>query len=473
MSNRRQRRAKQVRRTNQRAALRLRRPPLPGEIVAQMLCNAADELLGPSMLRAELAASDIAAPAWATIFDSPRSAAEHVAYPAFALTRMLESQVISTDQLVLDAALALALLLASSDATDADLASASAELVAKLREAGASEPAWVSELGHYELAETWIMRDPWCTQIDLLIGVSAPDPKDDHTLVVQGDQLRGFQIQRAFVEDPVGTLVPRLREVLAKAEPRDQLLGVLELLHPATAGGLLQGLIEGTWDADGADLRGSDDDLHAFSIVQSRFELLSAVHRETDRERWYGSPVSTELDDLQPDEFRERFAASDAYRAEDAITDRAARLVCDVISDHRLSVWRAQFGPEQAAELLEYLFGAAREIEGDAVDELAAGVLATMRAYARYADELLGIAADVTEITIDVIDDELSLQVVATLMGIDVNVQRRPGMADRMVAAMVADGVEIGDQVSMDAWIREFNERPFEDRDAFFEGDDG
>lgn len=50
-----------------------------------MLRNTADELLGPSMLQAELAASDIAEPAWAAIFDAPRSAAEHVVYRALTL----------------------------------------------------------------------------------------------------------------------------------------------------------------------------------------------------------------------------------------------------------------------------------------------------------------------------------------------------------------------------------------------------
>ena len=31
--------------------------------------------------------------------------------------------------------------------------------------------------------------------------------------------------------------------------------------------------------------------------------------------------------------------------------------------------------------------------------------------------------------------------------------------------AMLADGVDVTDQRAVDRWIREFNERPFEERD--------
>jgi hypothetical protein len=165
------------------------------------------------------------------------------------------------------------------------------------------------------------------------------------------------------------------------------------------------------------------------------------------------------------------FMGSDEFRAEPNTSERAAELITSWVDNHGPAD-RAQFGPLEVCDLVEDgLHGVTPDADDDdgASIQLHSQLLATVRAWARFAAAHAGVSDLATQLTLEAIDDQ-PLALLASMRGVAPEIVPNPGMADRMVRAMIADGVEIGDQAAMDAWIVEFNKRPLNERDEIIDG---
>jgi hypothetical protein len=399
MSNRpkrQQKRAKQVRRTNQRAARRGQRPPTPEELTRRMLLQASELLAkDDSQLTAEMIASDLAATAWNRLFGAPTDEQQQMSAPELSVVRMLATQVHATDQRVRDTALALTLVVVAFDPSDAELTTEGPALVKALGAAGARVPRWADDVGGYEVTEAWQARDPWGTQFDLLIGFRDPSG-NEHTLVTMGDEASGYQLTEAHIDEPIGELAARLQQVIdEEADERQRTLQVFEQLSPARAGYLLQALVEGTFDADAQELNESESSLSGCSQIFARFDLLHRTLSDTDE--WGSSSFASELDERSADELHDAFVASEQRAAESGATDDAARAVTTWVSSDKGPVHNAVFAPLHVMQFID---------EGVPAGADAGAIAAALRAWARYAASHAPISDAATDIVVQFIDSQ-------------------------------------------------------------------
>lgn len=428
---RQQKRAKQVRRTNQRAAQREQRPPTPEEITRRMLLQAHELLTeDDSLLNAEMIASDLAAPAWDALFTASAEEQESMPEPELRVLEILSVQRAATDQRVLDTALALALVATSFSPDDEQVARHGAELAEALRGAGATDPSWAGDIGQYEVTEAWQARDPWGTQFDLLIGFRDPSG-NEHTLVVMGDEASGHQITDAHVDEPIAALVARMQELIdSESDERQRTLQLFEQLSPARAGGLMHGVVEGTVEAQADELAESDDGLSGCSQIFARYALLKDQLFESLKDEWYSSPFTSALDEGTFDTLHEAFAASTQRAAETDASDEAVRAIADWVFN-RGPAHRAVFAPLHVMQFVEEGIPArAEEFDADATRLRAWSneLVAAMRAWARFAASHAPIDDAATDIVVEFIDSQHP-QVLLAGSGIDMVLRPTPGTA--------------------------------------------
>lgn len=453
MSNKRQqRRAKQVRRTNVRASQRAKRPPTPGEIALRLIRDFAVPLASRDPLDAELVASALMGTGWQQVLTSPAEEANELPHPALAVISLMRNLRVEAGELA-DAALALAHALCVADREDPQVAAAGGVLVEQLRAAGAQDPLWAGETGRYELIAAHDVRDAWMDEHQLVLGFR-DEAGREHGLLMTIDRTEGMQLAQLEIIDKREQMLEDVRTSIAKSDAPD--LAVVEELTPARAGGLLQAAIEGTFDEGGDLLLESDqDELDLLQVVLARFELLEAAV-EADADEANATPFSSEFDDESFDRLVERFTASEELAAESDATPRTVELLLRWV--HDLAYPRALFGPVQVQDvLLDYVPREVTDVEERAT--IAAPMVATARAWARFCARVAGLADAVVKDVIDAIDHygpqhaQAMAADPASLLGSGHVGEDLNRIVAQMTEQMREAGVDLGDPVAVREWM--------------------
>jgi hypothetical protein len=340
MSQRRQqRRAKQVRRTNVRAAQRAKRPPTPTDIALRVVRDHAVPLASRDPLDAELVSSVLMAGGWEHVLEAPADIANELPHPALPVISLLRNLRVEPGELA-DAALALAHALVAADRQDPQVVAAGGVLVEQLREAGASDPVWAGETGNYELRAAFDIHDVWIVQHQLLL-TFVDGAGREHGLMVLIDREHGLQVVELEVIDDPGTALAEMRATLAAGDEA-AFMRIAEI-SPARAGGMLKGALEGTFNAHGDELvEGGDAEL--LQVLIAREELLAEV-AAADWDEANGTVFDSDLEALQPDALRARFESSAERAAAPGATDEAITPLIEWVQ--RYAYPRALFGPAQ------------------------------------------------------------------------------------------------------------------------------
>ena len=454
MANKRQqRRAKQVRRTNVRAAQRAKHPPTPADIAARLVRDFAVPLASRDPLDAELVASATMKTGWEQVLSAPEGTEPgelpHPALPVVSLLRQFRS----TPGPLLDAALALAHALAVADREDPQLVAAAGVLVEQLREAGGQDPVWAGETGSYELVAAHDVRDAWMDEHQLVLGFRDEHGRE-HGFVISIDRIEGMQLAQIEVVDQREQMLDEVRESIAASDDPD--LAVVEELTPARAAGLLGAAIEGTFD-EGGDLllESQHDELDLLHVVLARMDLLEQ-HAEADPNEAAATPFDSEFDDEAFDALVARFEAADERAAEPDATDEAIRLLLRWV--HDLAYPRALFGPAQVQEVL--LDVAPREVT-DPTERAAlpAALVAACRAWARFCARTVNVAPAVLDDVLQAIDHYAPQHEQAmaadpnSLLGSGHNGDDLNALVAQMTERMQSDGVDLGDTVAVREWM--------------------
>lgn len=435
---RQQRKAKQARRTNQRAAIREQRRPTAAETIATLLAVERERLLDEDPIGAELVASSILAAWYEEAFEDPDGIDEDEP-PALPLVRSIASVLdeLAAEPRHLDAVVALVAAVKSLDPAAEELTDAAVELLADLRSRGATGPAWAAADPEWTLAEAWVARDVWDTTYDLVTRWRSA-AGSEHALITSIAEGADYQFCAVDLAVDLDEVLEHYRAAFDRDDVRELL--VLEQITPTKAGSRLQAGIENTWEEDGAWLVDSGASLELLAIVENRFERLLPL-RTTNGDEWSdGGPVTSELDDLARPQLIERFTASDELAgARAAVRDQAPDLVEH--AQYR-AVYLAQCTPDHAEALLVALMRAAGE---DADLDAAAEAV---RCWSRFTARHAGLPAAALDATLARVAE---VHARATAEGIDALAGQTP--SDRFLDRARAAGVDVDDRNAMQAYV--------------------
>ncbi len=453
MSNKRQqKRAKQVRRTNVRAAQRAKRPPTPAEIAARLVRDFQMPLASRDPLDAELVASRLMHSGWEHVLAAPAEAANDLPHPALPVISLLRNLRVQPGELA-DAALALAHALAVADREDPQVAAAGGVLVEQLREAGAADPVWAGETGRYELVAAHDVRDVWMDEHQLVLGFR-DEHQREHGLLVTIDRTEGMQLARLEVIDERERMLADVRESIAASDDAD--LAVVEELSPARAGGLMQAALAHTIDEGGDLLLESDqDEFDLLQVVMARLEILEAAV-EADWDEAHATPFDADFDEAPVETLVERFSWSDERAAEPDASDVAIALLMRWV--HDLAYPRALFGPVQVQDvLLDYV---PRTVtDPDARIAMCGPMVATCRAWARYCARIVGLAPAVVDDVLAAIEhyapqhEQAMRAAPGSLLGSGHTGADLNAAVAEMTQRMRDDGIDLDDPVAVRHWM--------------------
>lgn len=451
-NNRQQRRAKQVRRSNVRAAQRAKRPPTPDEIALRLIRDFAVPLASRDPLDAELVASALMGTGWKQVLDSPAEEANELPHPALAVISLMRNLQVEAGDLA-DCALALAHALCVADREDPQVAAAGGVLVEQLRAAGAQDPIWAGETARYELVDAHDVRDIWMDEHQLVLGFRDESGRE-HGLLMTIDRTEGMQLAEIQVIDQREKMLTDIRKAIADSD--DSETAVVEELSPARAGGLLQAAIEGTFD-EGADLllETDENELDLLQVVLARFELLEPALEDATEEA-NATPFDSEFDEESFDKLVERFSASDELASEPDATPRSIELLLRWV--HDLAYPRALFGPVQVHELLlDYVPRTVQDRAERAT--IATPMIATTRAWARFCVGVVGLGDAVADDVLKAIEHYAPQheQVMAADPGSLLGTGHIGEDLNRFVAQMTEQmrdaGVDLEDTVAVREWM--------------------
>lgn len=229
------------RKSGSRPTNRTHRPKSQGpskpQLAAKLVVAVADEIDRGEPLRAEIAASLLAADAYPHHWADPESIR-----PATAILSLLQHL---RDPQLLNEGFALAVALKSLDPEDDDVVATADETTKKLRFLGGRGPSWSgNEIGEPDYVGAWRVRDLWGDQETVYLGFRYGDDVPVHTVAFVIDRVDGGgELVDAFV---AGT-ERELRDAWEKeqAENPDADLMTFEELSLDAAGVLLLDGLEG------------------------------------------------------------------------------------------------------------------------------------------------------------------------------------------------------------------------------------
>ncbi|MCW2928993.1 MAG: hypothetical protein JWM86_2961 [Thermoleophilia bacterium] len=381
-SRRNQRRAKQVRRTNVRAARHAQQPPTPEQIALRIVREYAEPLNSRDPVDAEAIASFLMATGYEQLLALDPELQAEAPHPALPVISLLRNLRLEPGEL-LDATLALAIALRDSDREDPQVAAAGAVLVELLRGSGATDPEWADSIGRYELGTLVDIRDAWGDHHQLLLEFRDASGRT-HGLSVEIDATDDFQVQDIEVLEDIGGFIEEMRTKVAEDEDAD-LLQLVEL-SPARVGDLLQAGIESTWESSGEAIA-ENDAIPLFGLLLARAGLFAEALEAASDTELHDAAFDSELDALDHDALLARLVASPERAAETEATDAAlAEVVAFAIENREL--YRSRFAPSDVAMfLLDHM----AEHEDVQLRGEVAALLAAARAWAMFSAETLGL----------------------------------------------------------------------------------
>jgi hypothetical protein len=428
--------------------------PSKPQLAAKLVVAVADEIDRGEPLRAEVAASLLAADAYPHHWADPESIR-----PATAILSLLAHL---RDPQLLNEGFALAVALKSLDPDDEDVVATADETTKKLRFLGGKGPSWSgNEIGEPDYVGSWRIRDVWGDQETIYLGFRYGDDVPVHTLAFVIDRVDGGgELVDAFV---AGT-EKELREAWEREQEEnpDADLMVFEELSLDHAGVLLLDGLEGVDETYGEQI--SEDGLDTLGLLESRARL---IYPEVDAEGWderAESPYTSELDDLESwKAVATRFTSSKEWAAarSDAPDGNPSQLAADRIAKYAFNRGLgvvARISPNVAAALLlDALPGI--DLDKAQVAELATSGPATVRAWTRWASGLLGLSGRALEVSLRVLTEaeEDFAELLAN--------PPLPSLGERLVDLMDADGVDLLDDDAAQAWITAFEALDDEERE--------
>lgn len=327
---------------------------------------------------------------------------------------------------------ALSVLRALAAVADDDATAAARAAGDRLRAAGIEEPVWAVGVGAPEFVDAFRASDPYDDQWTYYLRFRYPG-REAHLLSVLYDQNLGGIIKDAFLVNGDIDLRDRCRTsglTVCEVDPGSMASTIREAIRTGDM------YIDNDWTAEFRDTR---------ALLRARMRVLPEVD----------IPERIPLGEDARNELLEEFLASPLAPAGDetaSIVGYCLDARCDYGDGDPL-----RWSPSVVQMfMLDHL---PRKVSLDAAEIRALPVV--LKAWVEFCLRKRGL------------DDE---QIAATTSTIDelvgrfrreVTDHRNFGPAKAMVNAMQAAGVEIGDQAAMDAWVADFNERPFEERDAF------
>ncbi|MBC7461061.1 MAG: hypothetical protein H7287_06840 [Thermoleophilia bacterium] len=426
-----------------RSANRNHRPKSTGPskplLAAKLVVAVADEIDRGEPLRAEIAASLLAADAYPHHWADPESIR-----PATAILSLLAPL---RDPPLLSEGFALAVALKSLDPEDDDVVAAADETTKKLRFLGGRGPSWSgNEIGEPDYVGAWRVRDLWGDQETVYLGFRYGDDVPVHTIAFVIDRVDGGgELVDAFVAGTERELRDAWEQ--EQAENPDADLMTFEELSLDAAGVLLLDGLEGVDETYGEQI--SEDGLDTLGLLESRARL---IFPHVDAEGWderTESPYTSELDDLETwQEVAARFTTSPEFAAATDTSQLAADRIAKYAFDRGLG-GVARISPNVAAALLlDALPGI--ELTGDQVVELASTGPATVRAWTTFASRMLELPERALEVSLRVLGEaeEDFAELLAN--------PPLPSLGERLVDLMEADGVDLLDDDAAQSWITEF-----------------
>ena len=439
--------ARRPAKNNQRRSRPKQAGPSKPQLAAKLVVAVADGIDRGEPLRAEVAASLLAADAYPHHWADPDSIR-----PAAAILSLL---AYLRDTHLLSEGFALAVALKSLDPDGTDVAEAADETTRKLRFLGGRGPSWSgNEIGQPDYVGAWRIRDLWGDQETIYLGFRYGDDVPVHTVAFVIDRVEGGgELVDAFVAGSVQDL----RDAWAReqAENPDADLMTFEELSLDCAGVLLLDGLEGVDETYGEQI--SEDGLDTLALLESRARLIEP---DVDADGWderTESPYMCELDDLDSwKAVATRFTSSREFLDTPDTSQLAADRIARYAFERGLG-GVARISPNAAgALLLDALPG--MDLTPEQVAELTTTGIPTVRAWTNFASTLLGLPERARTVSLGVLDD-LADDFADLLAN-----PPMPSLGERLVDLMEADGIDLMDDDATNAWLDAFEQLDEQER---------
>lgn len=357
-------------------------------------------------------------------------------------------------------ALALARALGTFEFGDPRTAQLAAKVEHRLAFLGARPSPAARLVGQARALAAWVHADCWGDQLQLAIGFEYPgEEARGHTLSVLVDS-NYATIKDAWLAPPLDEYLGHLRESLAQAPERHSQVMQLREVSLDEAAAIL---VEATeWSEQDAWEQLEDREARGLiALMDARCSrMLDEVldgGRELPEPDWHQRP--SELDELDEGGLVERLVDSDEFAAEreHGANEVGARIVGSFVETW-IDGGNARFGPHACEMLLLHHAPAAAAVEER--DELRTALLPAARAWARLVHRVLELPAAAC----DAVLEELECSAEHLDDALDGVPPGGGGFADRLVAEMERDGVDVSDPKQVAAFMEAFNDRTFEER---------
>lgn len=313
------------------------------------------------------------------------------------------------------------------------LAKAAADASDVVRIAGVEDPPWAAMAGHADFAGAWLVSDPFGDQNTVMIAFARPG-EPDHCFSALIDHTLGGVMKDLFCFE-------ELEKAVALA--REDVNVTLDEISGAEAAGRLRTAL----------------------AVNDGFAETQATH-EYDNYRYLLDARIRDLPDTwaTPTQPHLMPAAREALIAEfltsphgEGIDTDDAWFVLQSIVDYGCDIGGGdplRWSPSVAATfMLDWIPRSSNPHDED-IDRTPTVV----RAWVRFAGERRGLASELIDHT---------CEAVSAMEADFYEAARDPsrfGPGKSLVQAMIADGVEVGDQAAMDRWLEKFNAKSIEER---------
>lgn len=329
---------------------------------------------------------------------------------------------------------ALAVLRAFAAMEPDPIARPASEAAGRLAAAGVVEPRWADELARGpELIDVWSLTDPYGDQDGYYFSYRYPD-RPIHMVMAMIDRNIGGVVKDAFCRVPTADVRAKAEQAadvtVADADPA---IAAAEILHAIETGDMY---IDNHWTDEFKDTR---------ALLRARMSRLPQAALADP-----GEPLDNPSRDAIVRDFLDSADLSDPDAGE-RIVELAVDYACDYTPDGDPYRWSPI-----AVELflVDWLPRKALLDAGEirAVPEV-------MKAWVGFALAHRGLPAHLIEETKEAVDEY------AAAFRSAATDQTSFGPAKAIANAMMASGVDLSDQAAVGAWIEEFNQRPFHERD--------
>ncbi|MCA1703314.1 MAG: hypothetical protein LC808_08650 [Actinobacteria bacterium] len=305
----------------------------------------------------------------------------------------------------------------------------------ELAEQGVPDPPWAQQIGKPEFVDAWMTEDPYGDQRGYFARFRYAG-RDPHTVTTLYDVNLGGIVKDSFAGYTKGDLrsAPTREEMPRKDAETTAMAS--EVLSGIAIGDMY---IDNDWTEDFRKTR---------ALLNARMRLLVDDLPEVPPE---SDPLPEEARGTLVEEFMGSGHAT-GLDAEDSIAHHALSFRCDYCDGDPLR-W-SPIGVELF--MMDFL---PRKVSLDAVE--IRNVPAVLKGWVRFALEKRGLEErwiSETEAAIDRWARDFKKEATNP---------HNFGPAKAIGQAMMASGIDLTDQRSVDRWIEDFNNRPFEERDEF------